>query len=100
MIKWNKIFGKKVYFKKVIVVENMDYLDVLKSKIVSNLHDYFGIRWSLDNSEKDEERALAIAISCLYDLGGQIVSNDESVNSYVSALLNERLTDKFYLEEK
>lgn len=78
----------------------MDYLEVLKSGTSESLQNYFGIRWSLDDSSKDDERAFAIAISCLYELGGRIISNDDSVNAYIKELLNERVLFKFYLEEK
>lgn len=69
-----------------IQIHNMAYLEAMASGVAKTMQMDFGLRWGVDTAQEDDERAVAIAIAGIYELGGQIVSEDAEVMRYIAEL--------------
>lgn len=81
-----------------IHIHNMTHLDAMLSSLAKTMQMDFGFRWDLNTAEEDDERAIAIAIAGIYELGGQIVSEDAEVMSYVLDLRKKQVMKKYFEE--
>lgn len=91
---------KELIATNCIYIHDMEYFYVLASAVAKTMQIDFGLRWDVDTAQEDDERAVAIAIAGIYELGGQIVSEDAEVMKYVARLQNNQSLQKYYKEEK
>lgn len=95
-------FNRKERFQtsvtNAIHVYNMIHLEAILSSLAKTMQMDFGFRWDINRAKEDDERAIAIAIAGIYELGGQIVSEDAEVMSYVLDLRKKQVMKKYFEE--
>lgn len=93
---------KKNRFEKTegntIEIKDINHLSMLKSYVATNAQMYFGLAWSFDTAEEDDERAFALAIASLHEMGGRIATDDDEVIEEIKNIVNKQHRKEYYKE--
>lgn len=83
-----------------IEIMNMGHLEMLVSQVAKTAQMDFGLRWNVASAQKDDERAFALAIASIHEMGARIVSDDKDVIEFIEKVVNKQASKKYYEEEK
>lgn len=83
-----------------IKIMNMAHLRMLVSSVARTAQTDFGLRWEVVTAQKDDERAFALAIASIHEMGARIVSDDDDVIKFIQEVVNKQLRREYYKEEK
>lgn len=83
-----------------IEIMNMEHLRMLVSQVAKTAQMDFGLRWDVVTAQKDDERAFALAIASIHEMGARIVSDDKDVIEFIKEVVNKQVNKKYYEEEK
>ena len=73
----------------------MNHLNALKSAVAKTAQIDFGLAWSKDTSDNDDEYAFALALALLAEFDVDIVSDDQQVNNYIRGLAEKQTSGKY-----
>ena len=83
-----------------IEIMNMEHLRMLVSQVAKTAQMDFGLRWDVVTAQKDDERAFALAIASIHEMGARIVSDDEDVIKFIQEVVKKQSRREYYEEEK
>lgn len=83
-----------------IEITNMGHLEMLVSQVAKTAQMDFGLHWSVASAQKDDERAFALAVASIHEMGARIVSDDKDVIEFIEKVVNKQASNKYYKEEK
>lgn len=83
-----------------IEIMNMQHLKALVSNVAKTAQMDFGLRWDVVTAQEDDERAFALAIASIHEMGARIVSDDKDVIEFIKEVVNKQVNKKYYEEEE
>ena len=83
-----------------IEIMYMGHLEMLVSQVAKTAQMDFGLRWDVGTAKKDDERAFALAIASIHEMGARIISDDKEVMEFIEEVVNNQVNKKYYEEEK
>lgn len=83
-----------------IEIMNLGHLEMLVSQVAKTAQMDFGLSWNVETEQADDERAFALAIASIHEMGARISSDDDDVIAFIKKVTNKRVRKEYYKEEK